>query len=346
MKVPPLDPIARRAVAQDYEQLLDRALEEQTYKAYMQCWREFVDYCLTRGQYYLPARPVTVALYLKDLARTFKAETIRKRLAAIRYVHVRSYFPSPTETTLVRQVMKGINRACSARTNVKRGLERDDLKSIVDKMEQDALAPANSPSGRRRRLGALRDRLMMTLGYVHALTREELRQLNIEQCTTSGSDLIVTGLRERPVQFKRGRFLDPARYFIEWRQEVGQWYGPLLRGVASDGTISMSRYSAVQIHERVKEWCRRAGLNERFYAVDSLRKGFRAAAAEHGIPLPEIARICNLKNVDRLKNEYRKTPGWRSPMEGPYVPFSLHPHPRRPRAYWRGLSSERNSEGL
>ncbi len=82
-----------------------------THRAYQSDWHDFSAWCEARGLAALPAVPITVALYLSDLAERRTVSTLQRRLATISQAHQAAHLETPTRAAEVRAVMQGIHRA-------------------------------------------------------------------------------------------------------------------------------------------------------------------------------------------------------------------------------------------
>ena len=97
---------------------LDRAREfirqskaASTVRGYRADWRDFSAWCERNRVSRLPATPETVASYVAESAGRLKVGSIQRRLNAISEAHKVQNLESPTHSSLVRNVMKGIRRS-------------------------------------------------------------------------------------------------------------------------------------------------------------------------------------------------------------------------------------------
>lgn len=88
----------------------EKALSENTRKAYRHGWEDFAEFCEEHGLEAYPASEQAVALFLTDRARSLSTSTLKQRLAAIQHVHDQREEESPTRSKAVRGVMRGIRR--------------------------------------------------------------------------------------------------------------------------------------------------------------------------------------------------------------------------------------------
>jgi hypothetical protein len=84
---------------------------DATRRAYRSDFSHFTTWCESAGRAPLPASPETVAAYLAHLADSgLKTSTIRRRCAAIAYVHRLKGLPPPTLAEPVKAVLRRIRR--------------------------------------------------------------------------------------------------------------------------------------------------------------------------------------------------------------------------------------------
>ena len=82
---------------------------DSTWKAYASDWKIFDTWCRSVAAVSIPASPETVAGFLASEADSGRAlSTLRRRLSAIRLMHIAGDLPSPHEAKRVSLVLKGI----------------------------------------------------------------------------------------------------------------------------------------------------------------------------------------------------------------------------------------------
>ena len=138
-----------------------------TRRAYEADFRTFEGWCRARGLGALPATAGTVAVYLAALARAGRRpSTIRRALAGIQYAHRESGCPWPRGEPTIARVLRGIRRRHGAPPVQKAALDDGNLAAMVG-----VLGSA---------LEDLRDRALLTLGWLGAFRRSELAALVLE----------------------------------------------------------------------------------------------------------------------------------------------------------------------
>ena len=272
------------------QELVGASKAANTVRAYRSDWSDFTGWCAAQRLAPLPAEPMTVALYLADLAGSgAAAATIQRRVSSISQAHqAAGHRPSPTADFLVRQVMRGIRRTLgTAPRSQKTPLSAADLRRLV------ATCPDETLAGRR-------DRALLLVGDLGAFRRSELVALDAEDVAETDAGLRVLVRRSKTDQEAEGqekgipRKADPevcpARALRAWREAAGIEDGPLWRAVNRHDQVRPGRLSDRAVALVVKRACVRAGLDPDRYAGHSLRAGFATAAAEAGAPERAIMR--------------------------------------------------------
>jgi site-specific recombinase XerD len=272
------------------EEFVQASKAGNTVRGYRSDWSDFTDWCSAQRLPALPAEPMTVALYLADLAGSgAAASTIQRRVSSISQAHqAAGHRTSPTSDFLVRQVMRGIRRTLGvAPRNQKAPISAAELRRLV------TTCPAETLAGRR-------DRALLLVGDLGAFRRSELVALDAEDVAETDAGLRIllrrsktdqeAGGLEKGIPRKADPQVCPVRALRVWREAAGIHEGPLWRAVNRHDRVQPGRLSDRAVALIVKRACQRAGLDPDRYAGHSLRSGFATAAAEAGAPERAIMR--------------------------------------------------------
>jgi len=219
----------------------------------------FRAWCGARGLCPLPASPETIATFLaceafpdaaeriaaamagagsktvaeiiegaitSDAATGAAISTISRRVSAIRFEHRAAGFSElPTNSELVRATMAGIRRAVGPKRPRRRKAPAtvDRLRTMVSEIRTD-------------KLGGLRDRALVLLGFAMAARRSELVALRVEDLEESAEGLRITIRVSKTdqdgqgqlVAVPRGGALCPVEAVRVWREAAGIQSGPLV----------------------------------------------------------------------------------------------------------------------
>jgi integrase len=248
---------------------------ENTLRGYRADWREFCQWCETRGLGPLPAAPETVAAYIAECAGRLRVGSIQRRINAIGEAHRASGHESPTSAGIVKNTLKGIRRTLGTTPRQKAPTLTDDIRAMVAATDHDLIG--------------LRDRAPVLLGFAGAFRRSELVGLDVEDCSFGKDRLTVTLRRSKTDQDGAGRKVGipygsnpetcPVRTIQEWLEQGAVSSGPLFRSINRHGQVQPGRLSPIDVARVVKKLAERAGLDPAKYAGHSLRAGHATAAA-------------------------------------------------------------------
>lgn len=254
------------------------ARSANTRRAYRADWAGFSAWCEERGRESLPADPETLILYLTELARTYKAATLTRRLSAISQAHQAAGCASPTEVAAVRGVMAGIRRAKGTAAGAKQPVLIGDLKAMLAALPENLLG--------------IRDRALLLVGFAGAFRRSELVALDWDDVEFTKDGLAVTIRRSKTDQAAEGRKIGipygheaaacPFRALEAWRDRAGGDHGPVFRPLDRHGNALPGRLSDKGVARVVKRSVAASGGDPARFAGHSLRAGLATAAALGG----------------------------------------------------------------
>jgi site-specific recombinase XerD len=274
---------------------------ENTRRAYRADWEHFAAWCERRNRSSLPADPVTVALYVTDMADTFKPSTISRRMVSIAQAHKVAGHSSPTTDKRVRLVNAGIRRVHGVAPSQVRPVVTEDLRRMVATCGHD---PAD-----------IRDRALLLLGFAAALRRSELVGLDATDLEETHDGLVITVRRSKTDQEGVGRKIGvpygsnpatcPVRAWRSWIETATISGGALFRGVDRYGNIAESRLSDRGVALIVKRRAEAVGIDPDTVSGHSLRAGLATSAAAAGVSERAIAATTGHKSMTVLRGYIR-----------------------------------------
>jgi len=274
---------------------------ENTRRAYRADWDHFTAWCAEKGLSSLPADPATVALYVTDLADTFKPSTISRRMVSIAQAHKAAGHPSPTTDERVRLVNAGIRRVHGVAPRQVRPVVTEDLRRMTNTCGGD-------PAG-------IRDRALLLIGFAAALRRSELVGLDVPDVDETKDGLVITVRRSKTDQEGAGRKIGvpygsrpatcPVRAWRSWVEMAGIREGPLFRGIDRHGNIANERLSDRGVALTVKRRAEAAGIDPETVSGHSLRAGLATSAAAAGVSERAIAATTGHKSMTVLRGYIR-----------------------------------------
>ena len=162
-------------LSEDEAGYVEAARAANTMRGYRSDWSEFLGWTTNRGLSALPADAATISQYLTDLARHgAKVGTMSRRMSAIRFAHKLRNLPDPCEHARVVAVWEGIRRTHGAPPDQAAPLMPPELWHVLDAIpickEWKTRGRAPEPD-----LAGLRDRALLLVGFVAALTPQRTR---------------------------------------------------------------------------------------------------------------------------------------------------------------------------
>lgn len=284
-------------------------LAASTRSAYGSDWNDFELWATAHELGCLPASPTTIAMYLADLAGSGAAmNTVERRLAAIRRIHLEADLADPTKTEFVRSAMTGLRRTFG----------RPEAKSAAITIAALRAMLEVAPPG----LTGSRDRALLLVGLAAALRRSELVALDVEHVRhVEDKGLVVTLERSKTDQDGKGQVVAiprgehpatcPVEAYDTWLQQARISSGAVFRSIDRHGHLG-GRLGAGSVDRLVKAYAHRAGLDRArpgetppLYSAHSLRAGLATAAAASGVEERVIQRQTRHKSVTVLRGYIR-----------------------------------------
>lgn len=230
-----------------------------------------------------------------ESAKTYNPRTLSRRLIAIGQWHKLQGLPDPTKLPSVTKTMAGIARLHGTPKRQAYAMRMTDLRRIVRYLDE------------KGGVRATRDKAIMLFGFFGAFRRSELVSLDWEQVSFVNDGLVIKLLRSKTDQTGEGddcviptgrEPLCPIRALIHWRKELGEYDGPVFRGVTKTNTIKTTRMAPKSINEIVRAVAKETGiLTWDEMSSHSLQRGFATEAARLGASMPAIQRHGRWRSV-------------------------------------------------
>lgn len=281
-------------------QFVTESLSPATRKAYASDLSIFVQWCDEQQILALPAASATVADFLAAQAEFgIHANTLNRRLAAIKYGHEGKGYDSPTSDKLVSATLKGIRRSQKKPPEQKQAATVDKMHAMLSHCDT-------------RSMGGKRDKALLLLGFAGAFRRSELAALQMTDLSFVEHGIRVTIPYSKTDQEGEGQQiaiisgkLDVVGVLTDWLDSAGISEGPLFRPLIKGGRLRDQALSDKSVANIVKKYATKAGLNAADFAGHSLRSGFVTSAAEAGANLFKIMDVSRHKNVATVRRYVR-----------------------------------------
>lgn len=289
------------AVSAGVVDLVRASVAPSTADAYHGDWRNFDLWSEVRGYgRATDATPVVVAEYVAyQVTAGLALSTIRRRLAAIRFIFERDGRTSPTTHPLVQATLGGAARKIPSAQRQAAPLRLRDMRRLVWGLQ---VARPNHPA-------TARDQLLIGLGWAGALRASELVALDVDDIEFVGDPdrgdggLMIHVHGSKTDQHRVGDVVGvpyasiesgcPVRMALRHCRKVRS--GPLFRSIDRHGKAHQ-RLGAEAVtrilRPHIAELLLVDGLpvDDRLYSAHSLRAGFVTEARAHGVPDALIAR--------------------------------------------------------
>jgi site-specific recombinase XerD len=288
------------------EGFAESSTAQSTRRAYDADCRHFREWCSVHAVLALPALPAMVALYLTELAKTYKVATIGRRIAAIGQDHRKAGLPSPFTHPRVVEVWEGIRRTLGVAQERKDAILTADLRRMLEPLTEATIC--------------VRDRALLLLGFAGAFRRSELVSIDVDDVRIVAHGLEVVLRRSKTDQEGEGRLIGvpygsnlvtcPVRAIMAWLERSTIIAGPLFRPVGRGDNVAPTRLSSQAVALIVKRHAQRVGLDPSRFAGHSLRAGFATSAALAGADALEISRQTGHKSLSMVQRYTRPATIW------------------------------------
>jgi site-specific recombinase XerD len=269
---------------------LEGAYSDATLRAYQTDIAIFVAWCEQAKRRPFPATPETVAAFVKEQADSIASSTIKRRLAAIRKIHLLLRLENPVADEEVLLARRRAYRRRLIRPRQALGLTHDLRDRLIGACSESLLGK--------------RDKAMIAIGYDTLCRRSELVALRFEDIVpraTGSAQILIRRSKSDPYGVGRSGFLSAKtlQFLHEWRQAAGIENGYIFRRTRN-GRVDKNSIHPFTVSRNLKILAERAGLPEQ--AIQSLSgHSMRVGAAQDmitsGMSVLPIMRAGGWKTV-------------------------------------------------
>jgi integrase len=282
-----------------------RSKADNTRAAYRSAVRSWCAWCLKHNVTPLPAASADVAAFLAAERDSGKAgNTLKLRVAAIRFLHRAAALPSPTDTAEVSETMAGIRRD-APNPQKKRAATLTVLRELLAPIPDD--------------LRGLRDRALLLTGFAGALRRSELAGITTADLHRTDRGYELTLPRSKgsqmaavlvPLPYGRTE-LCPVRALSRWLQAAEITAGPVFRRIwqppqldpdapPPPPALGPDALTTRSIGRIVQARAVAAGFVARDFGGHSLKRGALTTGMEGGAHPAQLKRLGRHKSFDML----------------------------------------------
>ncbi len=283
-----------------------RSSEASTRKAYKS---DLAHFHAHGGKF--PADSPSVASYLCRCVSELHLSpaTLRRRLAAIAWAHKQEGRRDPTKDTLVKDVMRGIERDKGIGQKQAVPIGVSDLRAICEGLGEERID--------------LRDKALFLVGFFGAFRGSELVGLNIENVYTNRSELVIELKKSKTDQAGQGALVQipsrldelcPVKALEEWQRSLRRREGPLFPSVNRHGKAGLTPMTTRSLSRVLLKRLADAEIKTEGISSHSLRAGYITDSLRDGISEVVVAKHTRHSSVDMLKRYYRPQAGKLKPL--------------------------------
>ena len=275
---------------------------KNTVRAYKSDFKDFGLFCVQNGFKTLPSEPKIVSLYLTHLStKNIKLSTIKRRLVSIGVIHKMKGHYLDTKHPIIIENLMGIKRRKGIVQKGKKPILINDLKKIVDVINQQQIADIKK----------LRDKSIILIGFSGGFRRNEIVSLDIEDLDFVFEGLKITVKRSKTDQFGEGmtkglpyfenKIYCPVTTLQRWLNVSKIKKGPLFRRFSKGSKLTNSRLTDQTVALIIKQYLNFTNINSSNYSGHSLRSGFATSAAEAGAEERSIMAMTGHKSTEMVR---------------------------------------------
>ena len=275
---------------------------KNTVRAYKSDFKDFGLFCVQNGFKTLPSEPKIVSLYLTHLStKDIKLSTIKRRLVSIGVIHKMKGHYLDTKHPIIIENLMGIKRRKGIVQKGKKPILINDLKQIVDVINQQQIADIKK----------LRDKSIILIGFSGGFRRNEIVSLDIEDLDFVFEGLKITVKRSKTDQFGEGmtkglpyfdnKIYCPVTTLQRWLNVSKIKKGPLFRRFSKGSKLTNNRLTDQTVALIIKQYLNFTNINSSNYSGHSLRSGFATSAAEAGAEERSIMAMTGHKSTEMVR---------------------------------------------
>ena len=259
-----------------------------TTRAYKADYKDFAGFCFRNGFKTMPSEPKVISLYLTYLSKSCKFSTLKRRLASISVIHRLSCQYIDTKHPMITENLMGIKRIMGSYQKAKKPILINDLKLIVDVIDQD-----------KNEENRFKNRTLILVGFAGGFRRSELVAIDYEDL-----DFVPEGVKIFVKRSKTDQSGEGMTKGIPYFSNPN--YCPVisLKNWLEKSEIKSSKIfdmSDKSVALTIKKYTALAGLDSNKYSGHSLRSGFATSTAELGAEERSIMAMTGHKTTQMVR---------------------------------------------
>ena len=264
-----------------------------TLRAYKADFRDFDLFCKKNDLKSMPTDPKIITIYLTHLSKKSKFSTLKRRLASISVIHKLNGHYLDTKHPIIRENLLGIKRAKGTHQKSKKPILINNLKQIINAIDQDVNSKNN-----------VKNKALLLLGFAGGFRRSELVSLEYDDLEfvqegmkvfvkRSKTDQSGEGMTKGIPYFKNPNYC-PVKSVKKWITESSIKSGKIFNMSDKNVALIIKKYAGI------------AGLDPNNYSGHSLRSGFATVAAESGADERSIMSMTGHKSSQMVRRYIRE----------------------------------------
>ena len=259
-----------------------------TLRAYKADYKDFSSFCLSNGFKPMPSEPKVLSLYLTYLSKSSKFSTLKRRLASISVIHRISGHYIDVKHPIITENLMGIKRAKGSYQKSKKPILINELKSIIDVIDQD-----------KNEKNKLRNKALILVGFAGGFRRSELVAIEFEDVEFVSEGIKIFVKRSKTDQSGEGMTKGLPYFHTQNYCPVVSLKNWFEKSEIKSGKIFDISDKSVAL--TVKKYTALAGLDSNKYSGHSLRSGFATSAADAGAEERSIMATTGHKTTQMVR---------------------------------------------
>lgn len=299
--------VTRDILDEATQDLISNSLSIATRRAYATDWKIFSEFCQQHEATELPVEQSILIAFITDQAIKNKGvQTIRRRLAAIKFMHHLHNYDLKLTDKIISLVLKGV-----ARENKSAGTQNRDRKKPISAA---LLSQMISYCDEKTLIGK-RDKALMLFTFAGAFRRSEVCAVTLDDLEETPEGLRVyipfskgdqTG-KGQVVALPFGRKMGVITALKSYLEAANIYDGTVFRAVTKGGKCVTQQLTPLSVSLIIKKYIQLAGHDPKEYGAHSMRSGFLTEAAENGANIFKMLEVSRHKSADTLLGYIRQS---------------------------------------
>ena len=291
-----------RALQEETLNNLKSSKSNNTIRAYRSDFKDFRAFCIKNGFKSIPTDPKIVSLYMTYLsAKDAKISTLRRRLVSIGVVHKLKGHYLDTKHPMIIENLMGIKRKKGSYQRGKKPILINELKSLINVINDQE----------SEEIKKIRDKTIILTGFAGGFRRVELVSIDFEDIEFVAEGVKIIIRKSKTDQFGEGmtkglpyfsnQTYCPVLHLKKWIELSNIKKGPLFRRFSKSSNLMNDRLTDQSVALLIKNYLKKAGIENKNYSGHSLRSGFATVSAESGADERSIMAMTGHKTTQMVR---------------------------------------------